>query len=133
MASIHMEPFIRKNSFRDEVLGDHLLGFSFSMMPAGIRGDYLSCLEDFKLCVDGEEVGLAHVTITVSGRTYPAAEMPALAEVFWPFDEDAVVTVYNGRSAAELKEVSVSFALRMPFVGDWEHHLAVPKRDKIVF
>lgn len=133
MASIHAEPFIRKNSFRNEQFGNLTAGFQFNMILTDTRGEFLSCLEDFKVLVDNVPVSASDVFISLSGRKYCTKELSSLSDIFWSLDEDALISVYNGTGVEDLSRVEVSFGLRISFVGDWEHRLVVPKYDSIDF
>ena len=133
MAAIHDEPFIRKNSFQDEKTGNQVTGFKFSMFMTDTKGNFLSSLENFKVCVNSAEVSASDVFISVSGRQYCTSELPNLGDIFWSLNEDALITVFNGMGVEELSQVEVSYGLRISFVGDWEHRLVIPKYDKIDF
>ena len=133
MAGIHEEPFIRKNSFMNEQIGDLVTGFRFNMIMTDTKGNFLSCLENFKICVNNTEVCASDVFITISGRQYSIAYLPDLSDVFWNLNEDALITVCNGMRVEDLSQVEVSYGLRMSFLGDWEHRLVIPKYDKINF
>lgn len=133
MASIFEENFIYRESFTDVTVGDILLGYSFAMYLPDPRGTHLSCLEDFILREDGVEVPGDRMILCLNQKELLVSHFPDLSYEYWQIGQDARMKVYSGKSYQSLSSVEVSYQLRVPYAGDWEHRELTPRYAKQIF
>lgn len=68
-------------------------GFQVAVRCPYYRGIWASLLEGAELVVDGERFPPDRVRWTLGGSTFSAAELAERADLRWPFEEPAILTV----------------------------------------
>jgi hypothetical protein len=121
MGSIFALNFLRSESFRDVCAGGCVLGYSVDLFLPDPRGSHLSCLEDFAVLENGVPISPEKLRFSLNGKTFLVSHFPLLAYEYWRIDEDATLSVMDGRSCAEVQELQVSFGMRVPYAGNTSH------------
>ncbi|MEE6132889.1 C-glycoside deglycosidase beta subunit domain-containing protein [Priestia sp. GS2] len=95
--------FVMRLEFVDTVCDDSLihtyvnnqkLGYEFQVRLSYYRGHYLSCIEELKVMVDGEEVDPTDMTFCLNNKEFTMAQIPYLISEFWKVNEAATIKVY---------------------------------------
>lgn len=131
MESIFTQPILRRESFRRVVYGGIQYGYSFQFSPADTRGTYLSCLEAFRVELDGEPVNPRDMTIRVSAGEFSVAQMPELASTVLGLGETATIKVRHYGDLSGKHTLRLSYNGRLPFIGSTGHTLAPPCGDEM--
>ncbi len=126
MSSIFSRKFIREETLRDIRAGSITLGHEVDLFLADSRGSHLSCIQDFTVLENGEEVPADDLVFVLRGREMMVSHFPMLAYEYWRIDEDATLRILNGRPAAEVRELTVRFGMRVPFVGTTADPIVAP-------
>jgi hypothetical protein len=93
------------------------IGFQVAVRCPYYRGIWASLLEDVEVTVDGERHGPSEIRWTLGGVTYDSERLFATADVRWPYDEPALLTVTRpGGLAPGLYEVGVSVTWRWSYI-----------------
>jgi hypothetical protein len=79
--------------FRNVSQGDEVTGYQLGMRLPYYRGIVLSLIGDTKLTVDGEVVPREALSVTISGKTFPLAELENEPVVKWEFGDVGILTV----------------------------------------
>lgn len=92
-------------------------GFQVAVRCPYYRGLWASLIEGAELTVDGETFAADAVRWTLGGTTYTAAELADRADVRWPFEEPAVLTVDRaGGLEPGLHDVEVALTWRWSYI-----------------
>lgn len=92
-------------------------GFQVTVRCPYYRGLWASLIEGAELTVDGETFASDSVRWTLGGATYTAAELAERADVRWPFEEPAVLTVdWPGGLEPGLHDVEVAITWRWSYI-----------------
>ena len=92
-------------------------GFQVAVRCPYYRGIWASLLEGVELEVDGETFTADSVRWTLGGTTYSADELAESADVRWPFEEPAILTVGKpGGLEPGLHDVQVSVTWRWSYI-----------------
>lgn len=92
-------------------------GFQVAVRCPYYRGLWASLLEGAELTVDGDTYGADAVRWTLGGVTYTPAELAERADVRWPFEEAAILTVDRpGGLEPGLHTVQVALTWRWSYI-----------------
>lgn len=105
------------NSLKNTYINGKKSGYAFDIRLSNYRGHYLSCIDEFKVTVDGEEVLDQDVTFGINNKEFNVSQFQNLISEFWQLIEPAHIKVYKkgGLSAGE-HEVKVHLMLRVPYM-----------------
>ena len=104
---------VEDNSLR--VIND---GYQINVRLNWYRSLPLSCVQNIKLVVDGEEVPSSDMRFAVNGNQYTIDEIAEKVEEFW-FVQDAAqlqVLQLSKVHAGESHEIEAEIALRFPYI-----------------
>jgi hypothetical protein len=92
-------------------------GFQVAVRCPYYRGVWASLLERAEVTVDGEAFGSHSIEWTLGGKTFTAPELAESADVRWPFEEPAILTVEKpGGLEPGLHEVQVAITWRWSYI-----------------
>jgi hypothetical protein len=92
-------------------------GFQLAVRCPYYRGIWASLLEGAELTVDGETFGPGEIRWTLGGQMHDAAELAATADLRWPFEEPAILTVEKpGGLEPGLHDVQVAITWRWSYI-----------------
>ena|ERR1017187_5068741 len=84
---------IQEKGFKNISRNGQITGFQVAVRTLYYRGIWASLLEGAEITVDGEKFPKEQVTWTIGTRTFTVADFPNAANVRWPFEETATLTV----------------------------------------
>jgi hypothetical protein len=97
-------------AFRNVESGGQIIGFQLGMRLPYYRGVVLSLVGETTLTVDGEQMPVERMKVTVGGRTFPMTELENEPVAKWEFGEVGIVTADKpgglapGEHIVELKQ-----------------------------
>jgi hypothetical protein len=110
------------DSLKNTYVNGKKLGYEFQIRLSNYRGHYLSCIEEFAVTVDGQEVHPDYLTFTLNGKEFTVRQLPSLVSEFWNLIEPATITVYQPGGLSEGEhQIDMKLMLRIPY-------MAVPGR-----
>lgn len=114
---INFVDVICDDSLKNTFIDGKKSGFSFDVRLSNYRGHYLSCIDEFKVTVDGEEIADSDVTFGINNKEFNVTEFPYLISEFWQLIEPAHINVIKkgGLSAGE-HNIKVHLMLRVPYM-----------------
>lgn len=114
---INFVDVICDNSLKNTYVYGKKSGFTFDIRLSNYRGHYLSCIDEFKVTVDGEDISHQDVTFGINNKEFNIYQFPNLISEFWQLIEPAQIKVYKkgGLSAGE-HNIKVHLMLRVPYM-----------------
>ncbi|MCM8709935.1 DUF6379 domain-containing protein [Clostridium sp. SYSU_GA19001] len=105
------------DSLKNTYVNGKKTGFEFCIRLSYYRGHYLSCIDEFKITVDGEEIADEDVTFGINNKEFNVKQFPYLISEFWQLLEPAHIKVHRpgGLSAGE-HNIKVHLMLRIPYM-----------------
>lgn len=120
------ELMLEKSSVRNAAAGGVVYGYEFPIRYPSYRGTFLSCIESFRVFLDGEEIPTADLRFTLNGKQFLVSELPELCHEYWYVLTDAAVTVLRmGGLPAGAKELRVEIVHRVPYTGYFGEYLTL--------
>lgn len=114
------------DDMRNVLSGDKVMGYSFKIKYPSYRGAFLSCIEELKFWVDGEEVPSASVAFQLGGKEFLIEELPECFKEYWYVRTPATIRVFRdgGLPAGEHK-LRVFMKHRVPYTGYFGEYLVL--------
>lgn len=114
---INFVDVICDNSLKNTYVNGNKSGFAFDIRLSNYRGHYLSCIDEFKVTVDGEEISDQDVTFGINNKEFNVYQFPNLISEFWQLIEPAHIKVHKkgGLSAGD-HDIKVHLMLRVPYM-----------------
>ena len=114
---INFVDVICDNSLKNTYVNGKKSGFVFDIRLSNYRGHYLSCIDEFKVTVDGEEIVDENVAFGINNKEFNVNQFPNLISEFWQLIEPAHISVYkkSGLSAGD-HDIKVHLMLRVPYM-----------------
>lgn len=74
-------------------IGDYVPGFRFQLRMPNFRGNYLSCIEELRFTLDGEEIQPNNVEILLNGKRFRIHELSEMYKEYWNVNDCAVIEI----------------------------------------
>jgi hypothetical protein len=93
------------------------LGYEFQIRLSNYRGHFLSCIEEFVVTVDGNEVNSDDITFGLNEKEFTLRQLPSLISEFWNLIEPATIKVFAPGGLTEGEHhIDVKLMLRIPYM-----------------
>ncbi|NYE06385.1 hypothetical protein F4694_003165 [Bacillus niacini] len=93
------------------------LGYEFQIRLSNYRGHFLSCIEEFVVAVDGNEVNSDDITFCLNEKEFTLRQLPSLISEFWNLIEPATIKVFAPGGLTEGEHhIDVKMMLRIPYM-----------------
>jgi hypothetical protein len=114
---INFVDVICDNSLKNTYINGKKNGFEFDIRLSYYRGHYLSCIDEFKVTVDGEEIADEDITFSINNKEFYVKQFPYLTNEFWQLLEPAHIKIHRpgGLSVGE-HSIKVHLMLRIPYM-----------------
>ena len=132
MQNVYTRDALVRGSFSLLTYGGIQYGYTFRFTTQDTRGIYLSCLEDFRVELDGVQVSPYDMTIRLHSGEYAVSEMPFLGSVVIDLGEAATIKVRDYRDLSGDHVLRLSFNDRVCFIGHTGQTIAEPTVDEMV-
>lgn len=124
---INFVDVICDDSLKSIVINGRKIGYEFDVRLSYYRGLFLSCIEEFEIKVDGEEVPIQDVTFSINGKTFPISFLSECNTEFWNVIEPARIEVIrDGGLQSGEHDIDLTLMLRIPY-------MPIPIEDKLVY
>lgn len=105
------------NSLKNTYVNGKKCGFVFDIRLSNYRGHYLSCIDEFKITVDGQEISDQDVTFGINNKEFNVYQFPNLISEFWQLIKPAHIRVHkNGGLNVGEHDIKVHLMLRVPYM-----------------
>ncbi|MBT2721138.1 DUF6379 domain-containing protein [Bacillus sp. ISL-46] len=106
-----------EDSLQNTFVNGKKLGYEFQIRLSNYRGHYLSCIEEFAVTVDGNEVNSDDLSFCLNGKEFTLGQLPSLISEFWSLIEPATIKVFAPGGLTEgTHEIDVKLMLRIPYM-----------------
>ncbi|MFB3168329.1 DUF6379 domain-containing protein [Neobacillus sp. 179-C4.2 HS] len=93
------------------------LGYEFQIRLSNYRGHFLSCIKEFVVTVDGNEVNSDDITFCLNEKEFTLRQLPSLISEFWNLIEPASIKVFAPGGLTEGDHhIDVKLMLRIPYM-----------------
>jgi Domain of unknown function (DUF6379) len=105
------------DSLKNIYINGEKLGYEFQIRLSNYRGHYLSCIEEFGVTVDGNEIGSDDICFCLNEKEFTVRQLPSLISEFWKLSEPATIKVYAPGGLTEGEHlIDVKLLLRVPYM-----------------
>ena len=120
------EILITNKKMKNEVVAGETIGYTFEIRDPSYRGCFLSCIEDLKFEVDGEEIDKNQVSFGLNGKEFTLDEIPDLFREYWYVMTPATIRVLlpGGLEKGE-HTLHVYMKHRVPYTGYFGQYLTL--------
>ncbi|ULT59003.1 DUF6379 domain-containing protein [Neobacillus drentensis] len=104
-------------SLKNTYVNGNKLGYEFQIRLSNYRGHYLSCIEEFVVTVDGQEVNSDDITFELNEKEFTLRQLPGLISEFWNLIDPATISVFSPGGLTEGQHhIDVKMMLRIPYM-----------------
>lgn len=112
------EMLVVNSPIKNVSAGDAVVGYEFQIQYPSYRGTFLSCIEELRVWVDGEEPAHGDIYILLNGKQFLIDELAECFKEYWFVLDYATVRVMRpGGLAAGEHDVRVYLKHRIPYTG----------------
>jgi hypothetical protein len=90
-------------------------GYSFLLRIPNFRGNYLSCVEELSVTLDGQPVDSSQVTFVLNNKRFAISELPELYDEYWECNTFARIEVQRPGGLCGEHEIKVVMRLRYAY------------------
>lgn len=120
------EILISNKKMKNEVVAGETIGYTFEIRYPSYRGCFLSCIEDLKFIVDGEEIDKNKVSFGLNGKEFTLDEIPDLFREYWYVMSPAIIRVMQpGGLKTGKHTLRVYMKHRVPYTGYFGQYLTL--------
>lgn len=102
------------------------MGLQFDLRLKYYRGLFLSCVDEFRVAVDGVEVPAEDVWLCLNDKEFPASTLGQLVSEFWHITDRARVCVHHrGGWPAGEHRLELTMMLRSPYLPNFDQSTAL--------
>ncbi len=117
---------ICKDDIKISEFGGIVIGYEFKIKYPSYRGAYLSCIEELRFWMDGEEISKESIAFYLNGKDFLIDELPECFKEYWYVRDAAVVRVRRpGGLAAGDHMLRVYMKHRVPYTGYFGQYLVL--------
>ena len=98
-------------------------GFSFRIRFTAYRGTHLSCIEDFHVTLDGQEVDPGQLRFCLNGKEFLVEQLKDLYQEYWYIRDSAVIKVLSGKTLKGDHRIGINYRYRIPYTGYFGSYL----------
>ena len=106
--------------------GDVCVGYEFQLQYPSYRGTFLSCIEELRLFVDGEELTNQNTVFLLNGKQFLLSELSECFKEYWFILDFATIRVIRpGGLAAGTHTVRACIRHRIPYTGYFGQYMVL--------
>ena len=128
------EEIIKKKTFRSYYVNGKKSGFEFDVQLAYYRGQYLSCIEQLEVWLDGVQMPEEAITFDINGKEMPVHRIKWAVTEFWSQVAPAEIRVIRpGGIEPGKHELELKLMLRIPYmqIGPGHDFMPLDAGDKV--
>lgn len=117
---------ICKDDIENVVVEGVTIGYEFKIKYPSYRGVFLSCIEDLRFKMDGEDIDRKDIYFYLNGKQFLLDELPECFKEYWFVREKATVRVMkSGGIARGEHSLNVFMKHRVPYTGYFGQYLVL--------
>lgn len=117
---------ICKDDIENVVVEGVTIGYQFKIKYPSYRGAFLSCIEELKFKIDGEEIPKEQISLHVNGKDFLIDELPECFKEYWFVrDKGTVFVRQSGGITPGEHELNVYMRHRVPYTGYFGQYLTL--------
>ena len=117
---------ICKDDIENVVVEGVPIGYEFKIKYPSYRGVFLSCIEDLRFKMDGEDIDRKDIYFYLNGKQFLLDELPECFKEYWFVREKATVRVMkSGGIAPGEHSLNVFMKHRVPYTGYFGQYLVL--------
>ncbi len=117
---------ICKCPIRTVKVEDITIGYEFKIKYPSYRGAFLSCIEDLRFEVDGQEIPAAKITFRLNGKDFLLSELAECFKEYWYVRDPATIFVRDPAGIAPGEHsLRVFMRHRVPYTGYFGQYLTL--------
>lgn len=90
----------------------HKIGYRFQIRMPNFRGNYLSCIEELRFTLDGENIDPSKTELLLNGKRFRLLELPGLFKEYWNVTDCGVVEVLHAGGLTGKHRIGALMRLR---------------------
>ena len=106
------EILICEKPIRNEIVAGKKIGYTFEIRYPSYRGCYLSCIEDLKFEIDGQEIAKEKIAFSLNGKEFTISDLMVA--------ESGVGTIAAGVAKAKADLIVISGAEGGMLYSSWD-------------
>lgn len=112
--------------------GGCILGYLFCSQYPSYRGTFLSCIEDMKVYVDGEQIPEDRIYFQLKGKQFLISQFRELYKEYWFILDKAKILVRKdgGLEMGSSHKIRVEMKHRIPYTGYFGNYLSLDGSDE---
>ncbi len=113
-------------------VGGCTLGYIIHSQYPSYRGTFLSCIEDMKIFVDGEEIPQEKILFQLKDKQFLISQFPELYKEYWFILDKAKIVVLQdgGLKEGSRHTVEIRMKHKIPYTGYFGSYLSLNGDDK---
>ena len=117
---------ICKDDIKNVTVEGLVIGYEFKIKYPSYRGAFLSCIEDLKFKMDGEEIPAEKVTFHLNGKDFLLSELAECFKEYWFVRDKATIFVrQDGGISRGEHTLNVYMKHRVPYTGYFGQYLVL--------
>lgn len=126
---------IKKQSFCHMFINGQKNGFEFDVQMPYYRALFLSGMEDFKVCIDGETIPQEALTFEINQKEMPVYKLKYASTELWRQNECARIrAIKPGGLSAGAHTLEMTLYMRIPYMqmGDGHNYMMLDGCDTVI-
>ena len=118
--------FICKENIQNVKVEGTVIGYEFKIKYPSYRGTFLSCIEELRFKMDGEEIAKDDIYFCLNDKQFLLDELPECFKEYWFVREKATVRVMKaGGIESGEHELNAFMKHRIPYTGYFGQYLVL--------
>ena len=117
---------ICKDNIKNVTVGGVTVGYEFKIKYPSYRGAFLSCVEDLRFKLDGQDIPAAQVSFRLNGKDFLLSELKECFKEYWFVRDPATIFVrQSGGVKPGEHSLNVFMKHRVPYTGYFGQYLTL--------
>ena len=123
---MHFVDAITDGSLKNYYVGGKAMGYQFEIRLGYYRGHFLSVIDEFGVCLDGEEVPNEKIKFCINGKEFSPVEFDKCYTEFWQVIEPAVIKVFCPGGLTGAHKIDLKLMFHSPYMPIGPNHQYMP-------
>lgn len=108
---------IADNSLENIYRNGKIVGFQFKTYLSDYRGEYLSCIDEFEVEVNGEKIDESLTSLNINNKSFIRSQFHNCVSEFWVVTEPATIKIMRpGGLESGNYHIKLNLTLRKPYL-----------------
>lgn len=117
---------ICKDNIKNVAVEGTTIGYAFKIKYPSYRGAFLSCVEDLRFKLDGQDIPAAQISFQLNGKDFLLSELKECFKEYWFVRDPATIFVRQpGGVAPGEHSLNVYMKHRVPYTGYFGQYLTL--------